>query len=395
MKRIGAVFAAFLLISTASAAQSLPELFQKAKAQVKGESWTEALKTLDTLDADAALPGNESARQQLAAPTAFYRGVCEANLGQADKAKADFATFLQLQPNASLDPSMYSKKAIAAFEAARASVAPPPEPSTGGPSMFARFQEFKLPPNSGEQVNDNWADGPIKWILTSEEKRTWTQLTSGGERQEFVDKFWEARNPQPGNPDNPYRTAFERRVAFADANFVQAEGTRGSMTDRGMVFVLLGPPTYVGRKPIRTGDDASEAAGLSTVGSSDRAQRDDGRGRLGAVREDLVGPGGRHLGQVLGPGDAGDRFVCQLARGLALPQGASPQGRGLPAGRRRLHHEEGVRREHHAARYAHPEHARGGGEASREAEPLVSRRQPGGEAAGCGAASARRVSRAT
>ena len=58
-----------------------------------------------------------------------------------------------------------------------------------------------------------------------------------------------------------FKTGFDRRVAFADANFVQAEGTRGSMTDRGMVFVLLGPPTYVGRKPIRTGDDSSEAAG--------------------------------------------------------------------------------------------------------------------------------------
>ena len=330
MKRIGAVFAAFLLISTASAAQSLPELFQKAKAQVKGESWTEALKTLDKLDADAALPGNESARQQLAAPTAFYRGVCEANLGQADKAKADFATFLQLQPNASLDPSMYSKKAIAAFEAARASVAPPPEPSTGGPSMFARFQEFKLPPNSGEQVNDNWADGPIKWILTSEEKRTWTQLTSGGERQEFVDKFWEARNPQPGNPDNPYRTAFERRVAFADANFVQAEGTRGSMTDRGMVFVLLGPPTYVGRKPIRTGDDASEAAGLSTVGSSDQrnamtaavASAPSGRissAQAAAISDKFSGPGTQAI-----ESSANWREVWHYRREL-LPRGVGYQ----------------------------------------------------------------------
>ncbi len=268
MKRIGAVFATLLLLSVASAAQTLPELFQKAKAQVKGESWTEALKTLDKLDSDAALPGNEAARQQLAAPTAFYRGVCESNLGQADKAKAEFVKFLEIQPNASLDPSMYSKKAIAAFEAARNSVAPPADPDSGHHSMFTRFQEFKLPPNSGEQINENWADGPIKWIMTAEEKRTWAALTPGGDWQEFVDKFWETRNPQPGNPDNPYRTTFERRVAFADANFVQAEEVRGSMTDRGMVFVLLGPPTYVGRKPIRTGDDASDAAGLSTVNSS-------------------------------------------------------------------------------------------------------------------------------
>jgi hypothetical protein len=41
------------------------------------------------------------------------------------------------------------------------------------------------------------------------------------------------------------------------------------MTDRGMVFLLLGPPTYVGRRPIGTGDDTSDAAGMSTAGSHD------------------------------------------------------------------------------------------------------------------------------
>ena len=107
------------------AAQSLPELFQKAKAQVKGESWPDAMQTLDRLEAESARPGNEAARSQLEAPMAFYRGVCEANLGQAEKAKADFETFLLLQPNASMDPSMYSKKAIAAFETAGRNVAPP------------------------------------------------------------------------------------------------------------------------------------------------------------------------------------------------------------------------------------------------------------------------------
>jgi GWxTD domain-containing protein len=302
MKRFGAFLAALLLLSLPSLAQTLPELFQKAKAQVKGESWTEALKTLDALDAEASKPGAEGAKQQLAAPMAFYRGVCEANLGQADRAQADFVTFLQLQPNAAMDPSMYSKKALAAFNAARTSVAPSAASDDGKPSMFLAFQEFKLPPNSGEQVNEKWADGPVKWIMTPDEKRTWAQLTPGAEWQEFVDKFWEARNPQPGNPDNTFRTGFDRRVAFADANFVQAEGARGSMTDRGMVFVLLGPPTYVGRKPIRSGDDASEAAGMSTVGSSDSrnattaavASSPSGRissAQAAAISDKFTGPG--------------------------------------------------------------------------------------------------------
>jgi GWxTD domain-containing protein len=267
MRRTGACAVVSLLLGVFAPALSLPELFQKAKAQIRGESWAAALQSLDALEAEAVKPGNESARQQLAAPLAFYRGVCEANLGRAEDARMHFAAFLALEPNASMDPSMYSKKAIAAFQAARKVAAPPTESSEGGPSVFEAFQEFKLPRNSGEAVNADWADGPIRWILTADEKKRWAEMGYGSDLQEFVENFWKKRNPRPDNPDNVYRTSFDRRVAFADANFVVAEGTRGSMTDRGMVFVLLGPPSYVGRKPVRSGEDSNDAAGLSRVGS--------------------------------------------------------------------------------------------------------------------------------
>ncbi len=257
---------ASLLFAASLSAQSLPELFQKAKAQVKGESWSEALRTLERLEVESAKPGNETARPQLEAPMAFYRGVCEANLGMAEQAQADFEAFLALQPDASMDPSMYSRKAIDAFRVAQKKAAPP-DSSDKRPAMFVAFQEFRMPPNSGEPVGELWADGPIQWIMTEEEKRSWQSLGYADERLEFAERFWESRNPKPGKPDNSYRNTFERRVAFADANFVQAEGTRGSMTDRGMVFVLLGPPSWIGKKPIRNGEAEESGGGMSLVGS--------------------------------------------------------------------------------------------------------------------------------
>ncbi len=268
MKRI-ALFLAVSLAAGALPGQSAAELFQKAKEQMKAGSWQDALKTIDALDVEAAKPANEGLRKQLEGPVAFYRGVCEANLDQPDKARADFATFLGMQPNASIDPSLYSKKTVAAFEGARKSVAPPSSVGTGAPSIFNAYLEFKPPANISEQPNEKWADGPVQWIMTIDEKNAWSQLSSGGERTEFVEKFWEARNPKPETGDNTFRTSFERRVAFADTYFVQDEKKRGSLTDRGMVFVLLGPPTYGGRKPLRAGDDASDNAGMSTVGSQD------------------------------------------------------------------------------------------------------------------------------
>ncbi len=156
---------------------------------------------------------------------------------------------------------MYSKKAVAAFEAASG------EAASGGPlSLFERFEKFKAPPNMGEKPDDRWADGPVKWIMTAEEKAAWGSLTGGAERAEFVEKFWERRNPKPGSEDNIARTGFDRRVAFADTYFQQDEQQRGSLTDAGMVFILLGPPSWTGRKPIVTGEDPSDSAGMSLEG---------------------------------------------------------------------------------------------------------------------------------
>ena len=307
------------------------------------------MKTLDTLEVEAAKPGNETANQQLQAPMAFYRGVCEANLGMAEKAQADFEAFLAVQPNATMDPSAYSKKAVAAFQAAEKNVAPPIEHrrhAVGVPGV----QEFKLPPNSGEQINEKWGDGPVRWIMTSNEKTTWASLAGGPEWQEFVDKFWESRNPEPGNADNVFRTGFDRRVAFADANFVQAEGTRGSMTDRGMVFVLLGPPTYVGRKPIRTGDDSSEAAGLSTVGSQDQniaLQSAAASSRTGKISS---GQAAQISAAHSGPGTKMIDTFQNWREVWHYRKELSAEGCGLPAGRRGVHHEGRLRQERPAAR---------------------------------------------
>jgi GWxTD domain-containing protein len=53
--------------------------------------------------------------------------------------------------------------------------------------------------------------------MTADEKRTWAQLANDGERAEFVEKFWAARNPNGEGGENTFKTGFERRVAFADA----------------------------------------------------------------------------------------------------------------------------------------------------------------------------------
>ena len=305
MKRHFSTLALLLLAAAAAAAtaaaQTAPELFGKAKEQIKSESWADALKTLDALDTEANKPGNEGIQKQLEGPLAFYRGVCEANLGQTDEAVAQFAAFLKVQPNATMDAKAYSKKAVAAFEKAQKTAA------ERSPSIAEAYKSFQLPADvkDRDQPDQYWADGPARWILTDAEKSAWSALADPNARVTFVEGFWTSRASLPGTDGRTYRQEFERRVAFADEKLATDPEQRGSLTDRGMVFILLGPPTYAGRKPLRTGDDSFDNAGLSAFGSQDQSNAEKGlkassyssygrapsSGQMAQISGRYVGPG--------------------------------------------------------------------------------------------------------
>jgi GWxTD domain-containing protein len=244
--------ALFLAWAAFAAATTLPELLQKAKDEFRSEKYAEALQTLDELDAQTRGPGFEKDHAALEPVLAFYRGASFAALGRKEEAKAQFLAFLRFQPNAALDPSMYPKKVIAVFEDARKSgQAEPPSAS-----IAAAYRTFIGPSVPGDEISrDVWTAGPVRFLLTSSEKQDFEQRSDARSRSEFVTTFWKVRDPKLETPENEFRQEFEKRVAFADAQFSQGE-TRGSLADRGMVFLLLGPPTYIGRKPLSSGSDA-------------------------------------------------------------------------------------------------------------------------------------------
>ena len=269
MRRTLAFVVLGALLASPLAAASLGELFQKAKGEVKAESWSNALKTLEELDAASRGPGLEAQRVQLEPALAFYRGVCFANLDRPADAKGQFESYLAVNPNASLDRGMYSKKVVAAFETAQKAAKGGSEPVSGSGSLAAAYRDFRTTETrTADAPGEAWAEGPVKALLTPEERRQWTGLSDAVARSEFVTKFWGARDPKPETPENEFREEFEKRVAFADKYFAQDE-TRGSLTDRGTVFILLGPPTYAGRKPISAGEDSTESQGTSSVGRHD------------------------------------------------------------------------------------------------------------------------------
>jgi len=86
----------------------------------------------------------------------------------------------------------------------------------------------------------------LQYISTSKE---WKKLkkAKGDERLYEFEKFWERRDPSSGTEYNENMATYYARVEAANQNF-GVMGRDGWRTDRGMVFIILGPPDNVIRE---------------------------------------------------------------------------------------------------------------------------------------------------
>ena len=84
-------------------------------------------------------------------------------------------------------------------------------------------------------------------IMEKEEEDIFRHLPDAAARQEFIHNFWTIRDPDPQTQENEFKQEFERRVAYANRYFM--EGIPGWKTDRGRIYIMLGPPGKVEQRP--------------------------------------------------------------------------------------------------------------------------------------------------
>ena len=259
-RRISSFLLLFAFGSATLLAQSLPELFQTGKDQFKNAKYEESLATFAKLDELSRKPGMESDRTKLEGVIMFYRGANLAALGRRDEAVEQFRSYLTFAPGARITGNAFPKKVVAAFDDAVKLMGKQNSSQPGDiASVFARFQ---LPPQRRVVSNERWADGPVRYLLTPEEKEKWNSIGSTADRDAFVVEFWKKRDPTPGTELNEFREEFDRRVLFSEMAF-------GSVTsDRSLVFTLLGPPNFAKVIGLTNDDNPIEAMRQATQGSN-------------------------------------------------------------------------------------------------------------------------------
>lgn len=103
-----------------------------------------------------------------------------------------------------------------------------------------------------------WAEGPVQWLLLSEERKEIKSADKNEDAGPIIQAFWDRRDPDPADGANRFREEFVKRVEAADVLYSD-EGIRGSLTDRGRALILMGPPSHVTvtQEPVMAWDPAS------------------------------------------------------------------------------------------------------------------------------------------
>ncbi len=109
---------------------------------------------------------------------------------------------------------------------------------------------------------EEWGQGPVRYLMTRAEYKEWKKLKNPSDRVDFIRNFWRRRDPDLRTPENEARARFWRRVADANRQF-EFGGMPGWKTDRGKMYILLGPPEDIDTKEnYDTGERSTAARGL-------------------------------------------------------------------------------------------------------------------------------------
>jgi GWxTD domain-containing protein len=92
-----------------------------------------------------------------------------------------------------------------------------------------------------------WLDQDVVYIISPEERSAFLHLSTNEEREQFIEQFWQRRNPDPESPENTFKEEHYRRIAYANERF--ASGVPGWRTDRGKIYIMWGPADEIESHP--------------------------------------------------------------------------------------------------------------------------------------------------
>ncbi|HZC23734.1 MAG TPA: GWxTD domain-containing protein [Candidatus Binatia bacterium] len=108
-------------------------------------------------------------------------------------------------------------------------------------------QQMKAFKKEVDPAYKKWLDEDVVYIITDEERAAFKQLSNDEERDNFIEAFWQRRDPTPDTEENEYKEEHYQRIAYANEHF--AAGVPGWRTDRGRIYIVYGKPDEIESHP--------------------------------------------------------------------------------------------------------------------------------------------------
>lgn len=214
-----------------------------ARAAIDAREYDRAISLLRAAIPDTDAIADPKQHGDALAAIHFYSALAMSGRGSVAEAREELLQFAHYRPGLhKLDAGKYPPEFMKLFTEVVAA------PAANAPQAFDRyypgFEGMRSATPKAVPLALWGASPEVQLLASSEERKTWERLAGDDARREFVANFWVSRDPDASTPLNEWREVFNRRVVFADEAFA-GSALRGSTTDRGRVFVLLGPPARV------------------------------------------------------------------------------------------------------------------------------------------------------
>jgi GWxTD domain-containing protein len=121
------------------------------------------------------------------------------------------------------------------------------DPLKRAPNERQRKQQKKSLKVELSKTYKKWLNEDVVWIITDEERAAFKQLSNDEERDNFIEAFWQRRDPTPDTEENEYKEEHYRRIAYANEHF--PAGIPGWKSDRGRIYIMYGPADEVDSHP--------------------------------------------------------------------------------------------------------------------------------------------------
>src|ERR1035438_4276210 len=151
------------------------------------------------------------------------------------------------KPDASSQPSSTAPTSAATVTSSQAQPTDEVDPLKRKPNEKQKKAQKRSLNIELSKTYKKWLNEDVVWIISDEERAAFKQLSNDEERDNFIEAFWQRRDPTPDTEENEYKEEHYRRIAYANEHF--AAGVPGWKTDRGRMYIVFGKPDEIESHP--------------------------------------------------------------------------------------------------------------------------------------------------